>query len=207
MIQSSTSEIGKSWAQPVSASLVDCERLPRSKLRSVSGHMRRIAAAIVLGLISSPAFAHKDRILPISSDGTLGALPDAYGPVKFHISNSARNYGELDEVGLSSPHFNITLSQCILSILKDATHVQASGSWSHTPVAPSPYVSLTFFQGEYIPRSPTNEYSSVTFSLLDGRILMGQRSWVPVVGAWRERTIDPAGECLHWQNLGITPKS
>jgi len=66
---------------------------------------------------------------------------------------------------------------------------------------------LTFYSGKYDPQSPVNEYYSVTFSLLDGHILMGQRAWDPVVGAWRAQVIDPADKCSHWQSLGMWPNN
>ena len=104
-------------------------------------------------------------------------------------------------VALTSPHFNVALNQCILSKLKDVTHVQASGSWYHTQGSLPAYVSLIFYSGKYDAASPTNEYYSITFSLLDGHILMGQRAWDPVFGAWRGQNITPADKCSHWKNI------
>lgn len=167
--------------------------------------MRKIAAGIVLGLMTSVASAHQDLILPISADGTLGAIPDTYGPVRVNISRAKGNPEAVTGVALTSPHFNIALNQCILSKLKDVTHIKASGSWHHTPGSFPPYVSLVFYSGKYDPDSPTNEYYSITFSLLDGRILMGQRAWDPIIGAWRGQIIDPADKCSYWQNVGMWP--
>ncbi|WP_153066244.1 MULTISPECIES: hypothetical protein [Xanthomonas] len=169
--------------------------------------MKKFAAIIVLGLVAGVASAHQDRILPIGADGALGAIPDRYGPVKVRISRAAENSGALTGVAITSPHFNIVLSQCILSKLKGVTHIQASGSWYHTRGSLPPYASLTFYSGEYDPRSPANEYYSVTFSLFDGHILMGQRAWYPIIGDWRAQVIDPADKCSYWQKIGMWPNN
>jgi hypothetical protein len=167
--------------------------------------MRKIAAGLVLWLIASVASAHKDRILPIGADGTLGVIPAAYGPVRVRVSRAAPS--AITQVVVTSPRFNITLNQCILSKLRGVTHIQASGSWYHTRGSSPPYASLTFYSGKYDPRSPTGEYYSVTFSLLDGHILMGQRAWDPLIGTWRARVIDPADKCSHWRRLGMWPNN
>ena len=167
--------------------------------------MRKIAA--VLALFAGSAFAHQDRILPIGADGTLGVIPDTYGPIKVRIFRATDNPRTLTGVALTSPNFNITLSQCILSKLKDVTHVQASGSWYHDRGSLPAYASLTFYSGKYDPQSPANEYYSVTFSLLDGHILMGERAWDPFVGGRRATVIDPADKCSDWQRLGVWPNN
>jgi len=169
--------------------------------------MRKIAAALILWLMTGAVSAHKDRILPIASDGTLGVVPAAYGPVKVHVSRAPDNPATLTRVAVTSPRFNIVLNECIVSNLKHVTHIQASGSWYHTRGDTSPYATLTFFSGSYDPRRPTNSYYSVTFSLLDGRILMGQRAWDPLIGSWRAQYIDPADKCSHWKRLGMWPNN
>ena len=138
--------------------------------------MRKFASIVVLWFLAGAVSAHEDRILPINADGTLGDLPATYGPVGVNISRAAGNPTTLTGVSLKSPRFNVSLNQCVLAKLRGVTHIQASGSWYHTRGSLPPYVSLTFYSGQYDPGRPTNEYYSVTFSLIDGHILMGGRA-------------------------------
>lgn len=161
--------------------------------------MRKVAVLVIMWVTTSTAFAHKDRILPIAADGTLGAIPAAYGPVKVRVSRNKDRSAALTGVVVSSPRFNFKLNPCVLEKLKDVVHVRATGSWYHALNDLHPYATLTFYSGDYDPRSPENEYYSVTFSLLDGRILMGERAWNPVLGGWRMRFINPANKCSQWE--------
>ena len=145
--------------------------------------------------------------MPIEADGTLSAIPAVYGPVQVHISRAPKDPEVLTRIEITSPRFNVTLNQCILDKLKSVTHIQASGSWYHTRGSLPPYASITFYNAKYDPRSPTNKYYSVTFSLLDGHILMGQRAWDPLIGNWRAQAIDPADKCSDWERLGMWPNN
>ena len=165
--------------------------------------MKKLAAIAALWLTASVASAHEDRILPIGPDGTLGGIPASYGPVKVKVSRDARHPAAITGVRVSSPRFTVTLSDCVVEKLKGIAHVEASGSWYHDQRTFPPYVSLVFYTGRHDPASPTNDYYSVTFSLLDGRILMGQRARDPLIGRWMGRVIDPADKCSHWRQLGV----
>ena len=158
------------------------------------------AAALALAVVFTVMLY---RILPIEPDGTLSGLPDRYGPVKVHIVRDADNPKNLQGVVLSSPGFRVSLSQCVLRHLHDVSRIQASGSWYHTRSTLPPYVTLTFHTGRYVPASGALPYYSVTFSLLDGHILMGARAWDPPLGDWRARVIDPADKCAHWERIGM----
>ena len=161
--------------------------------------MKRLVAILLLGFSPGMAFAHPDRILPIKPDGTLADLPAEYGPVRISIVRSKDNASKVQQVVLSSPKFRVTLNKCVIDLLGDVTHVEASGSWYHERGILPPYVSLDFYSGPYNPRSHDNQYSSVTYSLVDGRILMGTRMWKPLIGGTRGRIINPADKCSHWQ--------
>lgn len=160
--------------------------------------MKRVAI-VLLGFLPGMAFAHQDRILPIKPDGTLADLPAEYGPVRISIVRSRDNASEVRQVVLSSPKFRVSLNQCVIDLLGNVTHVEASGSWYHKPGRLPPYVSLDFYSDPYDPGSRDNQYSSVTYSLVDGRILMGTRMWKPLIGRPQGRIIDPADKCSQWQ--------
>lgn len=161
--------------------------------------MMKVVAIVLLGFLPGMAFAHQDRILPIKPDGTLADLPAEYGPVRIDIVRSKDDASEVQQVVLSSPKFRVALNKCVIDLLGNVTHIAASGSWYHEPDRLPPYVSLDFYSGPYDASSHDNQYSSVTYSLVDGRILMGRRMWKPLIGGTRGRIIDPADKCSHWQ--------
>jgi hypothetical protein len=165
--------------------------------------MKNRFAVLVLMMLPSLTFAHQDRILPIRADGTLGGLPSAYGLVRVHIERTAGNPRQIRSVVLTSKKFRISLKPCVIEKLKDVVHIEANGSWYHTRGTLPPYVSLSFYSSQYDPKSATNAYYSITYSLLDGHILMGQRAWHSPLGHWRAQTIDPADNCSHWSRLGV----
>ena len=169
--------------------------------------MRKFIAALVFCSLSISAAAHEDRILSIKADGTIDSLPAVYGVVKVRIDRSPINPSVITGVGISSPSFNVRLSSCVTNKLKSITRVEASGSWYHDLSRMPPYVSLNFYTDDFDSKSPTSDYYSVTFSLTDGKILMGQRAWDPWWGAWRGELAKPADKCTGWQRISMWPNN
>ncbi len=165
--------------------------------------MRKIVASIVFCLLSFSVSAHEDRILPIKADGTIDSLPAVYGVVKVELDRSPTNPQVLTGVGVSSSRFSVRLNSCVTDKLKAFTHVEASGSWYHDLSGMPPYVTLAFYTGDRDFKSGTDHYYSVTFSLIDGKILMAQRAWDPWWGAWRSELVQPADKCMGWQHIGV----
>ena len=153
--------------------------------------MRNILVVLLI-MLPGAAAAHEDRILPIKPDGTLAGLPDQYGPVKVQVERSSSDARKVQSVVLASPRFRVSLNQCVIDRLNNVNRVEASGSWYHEHRTLPPYVSLTFYSGRYDPSGVNNQYYSVTYSLVDGRILMGEHAWDPLLGAWRAKVANPA---------------
>ncbi|GAB3357616.1 hypothetical protein GCM10027430_27100 [Lysobacter tyrosinilyticus] len=86
----------------------------------------------------------------------------------------------------------------MLEKLSSVSRIEASGSWYHDLSRFPAYVSLTFYTGKYDPQSYYNDYYSITFSLVDGHILSGLRTWDPWWGNWRGQYIKPADRCSSW---------
>jgi hypothetical protein len=163
--------------------------------------MLKIIVAIAIFSACSVASAHEDRILPIRSDGTIGDLPATFGQVRVDIARSGRD-SRVTSVQLSSPRFRVRLNPCVLRKLDHVVHVQASGSWYHNDLQRHPpYISLTFYTGQYDQHRFDNDSYAVTFSLIDGRLLSGMRTWDPWWGNWRGQYISPANKCSHWATL------
>ena len=165
--------------------------------------MRKVLLVVAFCVLSFPASAHENRILPIKADGTIDALPAVYGTVKVHIDRSPHDPHALTGVAVSSPRFHVKLEPCVLSKLKAVTRVEASGSWYHDLNEFPPYLALNFYTDGYNPKSPINEHYSITFSLADGKILMGQRVWDPRWGTPRGELIEPADKCSGWRRISM----
>lgn len=163
--------------------------------------MSKFLALISALLLMSPGLvlAHEDRILHIGSDGSLTDIPDRYGPVRVLVQRSSNDPRKTQQVVLSSPHFRVSLNPCLIDKLQDITHIEAQGSWYHEETVMPPYVSITFYVGRYEARGTNNPSYTIVYSLVDGRILMGQRAWDPLIGAPRGKVINPADKCAHWQ--------
>jgi hypothetical protein len=162
--------------------------------------MWKVLATLVLFFALSSASAHEDRILPILSDGTISDLPATFGRVKVSISRASSSQ-KIEGVQLSGLRFKTRLNPCLLKRVASASHIEASGSWYHDLRRSPPYVSLNFYMGEYDFRRYNNEYYSVTFSLIDGHILSGLRTWDPWWGKWRGQYIKPADKCSNWSGV------
>lgn len=162
--------------------------------------MLKFLALIAALLLMSPGLvlAHEERILRIGADGTLTDVPDRYGPVKVRIQRSSSDPRKTQQVVLSSPHFRVSLNPCLIDKLQDITRIEAQGSWYHEEAIMPPYVSITFYLGRYDARGTNNQYYTIVYSLVDGRILMGRRAWNPLIGAPRGQVINPADKCAHW---------
>lgn len=163
--------------------------------------MFKFLALIAALLLMSPGLvlAHEDRILRIGADGSLMDIPERYGPVKVLVQRSSNDPRKTQKVVLSSPHFRVALNPCLIDKLQDITRIEAQGSWHHEETVMPPYVSITFYVGRYEARGTNNQSYTIVHSLLDGRILMGQRTWDPLIGAPRGKVINPADKCVHWQ--------
>lgn len=163
--------------------------------------MSKFLAVLSALLLMSPCLglAHEDRILHIGADGSLTDIPDRYGPVKVLIHRSSSDSRKTQQVVLSSPHFQVSLNPCLIDKLQDITRIEAQGSWYHDETVMPPYVSITFYVGRYEARGTNNPSYTIVYSLVDGRILMGQRAWDPLIGAPRGQVINPADKCAHRQ--------
>ena len=166
--------------------------------------MGKYIASLIVLVLSSAAIAHEDQPLLIGVDGEISGLPPQFSPVKVEITRKANDSAALASVVLSSPRFRIRLNQCVLRRLVNVQRVEASASWYHDLERSPPYISFSFHSS---PAQLNPEFYAVTFSLVDGRILSGQRARDPWWGSWRGRVVDPADKCGHWEPLGLWPNN
>jgi hypothetical protein len=165
--------------------------------------MEKFTLVLLLCFLPVVAFAHEERILPIKPDGTVTGLPQRFGAVRVQISRSRLQPKSISGVAVTSSRFNIRLNSCVTDKLQGVVSVEASGSWYHDLKRMPPYLSLTFYTKPESTQPP--EFYSVTISLVDGHILMGQRTWDPWWGSWRGKVIEPADKCSDWSGVGLWP--
>jgi len=165
--------------------------------------MLKLVAALALCMVSSTALAHEDTFLPIGQDGTLGNLPSSFGPLKVLVGRSSSTTHSIESVLLTSGKFRTKLNPCVLAKFGSISNVKAWGSWYHNLKQLPPYVSIVFYASNgYDSNRPDNDFYAITFSLVDGRILMAERASHNWWGSWRGVPIRPPGKCSGWSNSG-----
>jgi hypothetical protein len=138
--------------------------------------MQRLQA-FFLGLLlaSGTCFAHKDRIVDIESDGTLSAIPVAFGPAALRIAFSDAGSGSppVSSVELTLGARKISLPGCVTALLQTARpeDVRALASWYHDEKSFPYYLSVTFFDPGYHPQSGYNSGYSLLFNLRTARLI------------------------------------
>lgn len=159
---------------------------------------RHLALAVLLAL-SLPVQAHQDAILKIGADGRIAEIPAPWGPVRVVVSYAAPRH--VTSVQVANQRFNVKLSPCVLKYLGGVTAVGASGSWYHEPSVMPPYLTLVFVQQAARNSRMPEQSVSVTFSLADGRVLMGSRAWKPKWRGQQQKVITHAASCSAWREL------
>ena len=133
------------------------------------------AVSLSLLLFSSACFAHQDRIIDIKSDGTLSSIPPTYGPAALRVTFSQGKNGEppVSSVDLILGAQKISLPICVTGLLHTARlqHVKASASWYHEEKSLPYYLSVTFFDPGYRPKSGFNSGYSLLFNLRTARLM------------------------------------
>jgi hypothetical protein len=138
--------------------------------------MQRLQAFfLVLLLASSACFAHKDRIVDIESDGTLSAIPEAFGPAALRITFSEANSGRppVSSVELTLGARKTSLPACVTALLQTARpeDVRAMGSWYHDEKSLPYYLSVQFFDPGYRRQSDYHSGYSLLFNLRTARLM------------------------------------
>ena len=141
------------------------------------------------------ASAHMDRVLRLSTDGSLEGLPAEWGPLK--LATRYASARKLDELALHGPRFDLRLPDCIVDHVGRVDSVEVTASWDQDPGGLPPYLSLQFYRQE--PASELVHMASVkiTISLVDGKLLMAH--------ARRDdssmKSIDPPDSCDAWASF------
>jgi hypothetical protein len=148
-----------------------------------------------------PALAHEDRSLGIDSSGKITGLPQQYGTTRVEILYS--NSRDVTKVRLSGKNFDVKLNRCVLDRLTNVIKVRASGSWYHELAHTPPYVTLDFLQELPAEDHFPGEGIRITFSLIDGKILLGDHRYDPWWGSPRGGLIRHADSCKGWQDLAL----
>lgn len=158
----------------------------------------RWTAAASLAVFGSYAAAHEDRIFSVSADGQVVGIAEPWGPVTVTVQYSRP--GTVSSVLVEGRRFRRHLAPCMLEHLTQVIRVEAPGSWWHHDRSEMPaYLSLVFVQREPSAPELQGEFDSVTLSLEDGTVLMGQRTYDPWWGPVQVVPVWDADKCSSWR--------
>ena len=162
--------------------------------------MSKYIAGVFLAALSLVAHAHEDRYFKISKNGDIPEIPAPWGPVQVLIQYQSSSH--ISSVRLTGKNFSTLLAPCVLKHLDHVIKVEALGSWWHDPSIMPPYVSLEFVEkSSSSPELPPVASISVTFSLVNGQILMAQQWQDPWWGSPRGHALRNARSCSEWNSL------
>lgn len=143
-------------------------------------------------------FAHKDRRLSLSTDGSIPELPAQYKDARLRIKLPDARGGTLAIVGFASSGRETEIKSCLWRHIrsKSLSQVALSGSWYHERSTLPHYVAVLFLdpdaQGE-LPELPGIRF---LFSLADARLLeVTQVVALPRENAVQERRVDLTNGC------------
>jgi len=162
--------------------------------------MGKFIAGTVLVVMSLAAQAHEDRYFKIEKDGSIPEIPEPWGPVRVVVHYGSS--GQVRSVQLMGRHFSAGLAPCVLKHLDHVVKVEAYGSWWRDRSIMPPYVSLEFVEKPSAsPELPPAAAISITFSLENGQILMGQQIQDPWWGSPRGHSLWNVRSCAEWNSL------
>lgn len=121
----------------------------------------------------SPAIAHRDTLIRMSTTGSLSGLPAEYKPASLKISRDASTNGASPRVVLSVGSWREELPACLGRLFDAPTEklIKIFASWYHDPQRSGlpPYLAIHLPQRVSAPRQ-VDEYKLI-FNLDDGAII------------------------------------
>ena len=149
---------------------------------------------------ASASHGHQDRIVELKTDGTLSAIPAAFGPAALRITFSQAKNGEppVSSVELTLGARRIALPICVTGLLHAVRiqDVQASASWYHDEKSLPYYLSVQFFDPGYDRKASFNPGYSLLFNLRTARLMQMEVLIVRDKGkAMQSVPVDLAARC------------
>lgn len=94
-------------------------------------------------LMCNPAHAHRDSMLTVSPDGSIGEIPKVLGPVSLVVTGLGTS---TLAVRFSVKGQSTSLPSCVTQLIKTKlpTNMQITGSWYHDESTLPYYVSVKF---------------------------------------------------------------
>lgn len=103
---------------------------------------------VILAILATSAWAHKDRLLSLTSAGEIPELPTAYAQTRIHIefAQAQPEPSELKQFKFLSSGRETNLGACLLKRVPMSTlsQVKLTGSWYHDETTLPPYVNISF---------------------------------------------------------------
>ena len=163
--------------------------------------MSRLLTLVLSTLVvCGVCYGHQDRIVKITSDGTLSAIPPSFGPAGLRVAFGQTKTGEppVSSVELTLGAQRVSLPVCVTGLLHTVRiqDVHASASWYHDEKLLPYYLSLKFYDPGYDRKASFNSGYSLLFNLRTARLMQMEVLIVRDKGmAMQSVPVDLAARC------------
>jgi hypothetical protein len=135
--------------------------------------MKTTFAFLLFWIVASGAWAHRDRRLTLSPDGTVPELPAAYSATRLQIQFAEHDSGKLTKLILSSAGQRTVVKDCALKLVRAGSldRLSLAGSWHHDEKLLPHYIHILFKEQVAAANLPEEPGVVFLFSLRDARLL------------------------------------
>ncbi|MDF3197028.1 hypothetical protein [Pseudomonas sp. 1928-m] len=157
---------------------------------------KTLPLTLLLLLLSSAAYAHKDSIITLNENGTITNLPPPYAPAALQIENSF--FGNaLTSIKLSVGKSKLTFPGCLLSLIKsdNKSQVHLSGSWYHENSLTPHYLHIMFYDPGHEESQNPNPGYKFLINMQTLKIMRMEYISVNVNGISNHQKLTPSDIC------------
>ena len=126
---------------------------------------------LIVTLCAGPAQAHEDRILHVTADGSIPAIPARFGKARLIMNGLGT---ERPFVQLRIGAHRTTLPFCVTQMIRTASAADmlVTGSWYHDEKTSLPYyLDVRFFDPGYDPKRSYNAGHEYLFNLHNAKLI------------------------------------
>lgn len=156
---------------------------------------------LMLVLLASPAYAHRDRIVTLEKDGSIPEIPASFGKVTLAINGLGTDAVTIT-LGIGSR--TTTIPACMTGLIhsKSRSDVKLTASWYHDEATLPYYLNVEFLDPGSSAKRGYNSSHSFLFNLHNGSLLK-QKKFIANqtgTGGYSSEIKAPEGCDVEWTN-------
>lgn len=136
--------------------------------------MKKLEILLAILLLSSPAYAHRDRILTLRDDGSIAEIPASLGPVFFRFEHLDENDPKIE---FQVAEQRTTLPACLTRFVRsrELSDTKLTGSWYHDESNLPYYVNIKFIDPGQDPQQLSLSGYNLLFNLRNAQLIKVSR--------------------------------